>query len=544
MARAAPQQARRFDLREELRATAHRRRPPGAGSGGYAAGQEGDLASFSVMRAGGVADIAARLATMFPSLPQDTIQGVLSELFRASPHCSREELADAAVNALLDMGVAGGTGGDAPQSITCFSPRASGPRAEEEGVDPALIDVDAAEAADQEGPNVVLDEAGDACMDDFDELFDASLAGVLGLPEDSISACVQTLCAVLDRIAQDPGNLKVRRLRMNNAKFQQAIGQHEPAIELLAFAGFEDDHTDIEDPAKVFRPADPSTCPNFDKVREAMHSIAEDLKFDVTTGACGTPSTGSSPVPVAPRSKISAVERADRRSRIAALTEQRLQNPAVFREQAKRRGAGNRITGGIVRRPRQAHDEAPQAAAAPNRRAQHFTLSDVERMRVVDEIANTPSYADEYRRNAHSSAARDYGTLVSRTYDAELIAREALDGTNKYRASKGLPPLRWNDGIARIAREHAESMASGAAPFSHDGFDARVRAFPLAHRASAENLAYSHGISAVAQCAVDGWIKSPGHEKNLRGQYNVCGIGVGRSPQGAFYTTQLFAQAT
>ena len=31
---------------------------------------------------------------------------------------------------------------------------------------------------------------------------------------------------------------------------------------------------------------------------------------------------------------------------------------------------------------------------------------------------------------------------------------------------QGLPPLRWNDGIARIAREHAEQMASGAAPFS------------------------------------------------------------------------------
>ena len=107
----------------------------------------------------------------------------------------------------------------------------------------------------------------------------------------------------------------------------------------------------------------------------------------------------------------------------------------------------------------------------------------------------------------------------NRAKDPELIARQALDGTNRYRASKagnisgpfqqiklthsegpeqnpmnvdlflvpkmltppmptektwvislcrveGLPPLRWNDGIARIAREHAEQMASGAAPFS------------------------------------------------------------------------------
>ena len=31
---------------------------------------------------------------------------------------------------------------------------------------------------------------------------------------------------------------------------------------------------------------------------------------------------------------------------------------------------------------------------------------------------------------------------------------------------QGLAPLQWHDGIARIAREHAEQMASGAAPFS------------------------------------------------------------------------------
>ena len=69
-------------------------------------------------------------------------------------------------------------------------------------------------------------------------------------------------------------------------------------------------------------------------------------------------------------------------------------------------------------------------------------------------------------------------------------------------------PLRWHDGIARIAREHAEQMASGAMPFSpldensarhvlvavrsscpgHDGVEGRFRAYPVVHRAAAENL--------------------------------------------------------
>eukprot|EP00812_Abedinium_dasypus_P015537 NODE_9170_length_351_cov_243.486486.p2 GENE.NODE_9170_length_351_cov_243.486486~~NODE_9170_length_351_cov_243.486486.p2 ORF type:complete len:62 (+),score=14.95 NODE_9170_length_351_cov_243.486486:3-188(+) len=58
-----------------------------------------------------------------------------------------------------------------------------------------------------------------------------------------------------------------------------------------------------------------------------------------------------------------------------------------------------------------------------------------------------------------------------------------------------------------------------------------------------ENLALNSGVASVAQTAVDGWIKSPGHEKNLRGRYNLCGIGTARSANGTFYLTQLFALA-
>jgi uncharacterized protein YkwD len=162
-------------------------------------------------------------------------------------------------------------------------------------------------------------------------------------------------------------------------------------------------------------------------------------------------------------------------------------------------------------------------------------------MRVDEEIANTPSYADEYVRAKHNEPVHDISSLVFRSYDPELLARKALDLTNRYRASKGLTPCRWHEGIARIAADHASHMASGRATFSHDGFDERVKAFPLVHRSAAENLAYNKGVSNVAETAVDGWIKSPGHEKNLRGAFNLCGIGVAQASDGSFYLTQLFA---
>merc|ERR1711879_976744 len=101
-------------------------------------------------------------------------------------------------------------------------------------------------------------------------------------------------------------------------------------------------------------------------------------------------------------------------------------------------------------------------------------------------MGNTTCYAEEYQRTRQSAPVHDIISLVTRDYDPELLGRRALDLTNQYRASKGLPPCRWHDGIARIAAEHAGQMASGAATFSHDGFNDRVRAFPVVHRSAAE----------------------------------------------------------
>lgn len=359
-------------------------------------------------------------------------------------------------------------------------------------------------------------------------LLDALLAQVLALPDASLLPCIQTLSSVLERIAADPQNTKVRRLRLANPKFAELVGRHEAAVDLLRLAGFEDDPGEDGDSGLICT-SDPA-APEFALVRESLRGIVEDL------GAPSAAAPASAPA-AAVRSRLEDIQSAksDRRQRVAELTESRLKNPAAFRQEAKQRGAQNRVITNVRTRP------APKAAQ-PDRRAQHFTLSDIDRMRVQSEIANTTNYADEYRRNVQSGPARDYSTLVARGYDPELISREALDGTNRYRASHGLAPCRWNEGVARVAAQHAASMASGEAPFSHDGFDARVRAFPPgAGLPAGENLALNSGVSNVAQTAVDGWIKSPGHEKNLRGQWNLCGIGSARSANGTWYLTQLFA---
>lgn len=172
------------------------------------------------------------------------------------------------------------------------------------------------------------------------------------------------------------------------------------------------------------------------------------------------------------------------------------------------------------------------------------TLADVNRMRIADEIKNMPSYADDYARREAGRAgpASTLSAVRARAVDPGLIARQAVDGTNRYRAAKGLPPLRWSDEIAAVALEHAAQMAAGVAPFNHDGFNERSARLPRTGRgASAENLAMNRGVHAVADTAVDGWIKSKGHRENLEGAFILVGIGVAQSPSdGAFYLTQLF----
>lgn len=87
-------------------------------------------------------------------------------------------------------------------------------------------------------------------------------------------------------------------------------------------------------------------------------------------------------------------------------------------------------------------------------------------------------------------------------------------------------------------------MALGQVAFGHDGFKNRFRRFPFRlTRKGAENVAMNHGLGDVGKVAVDGWIQSPGHRKNMVGGFNYMGIGVAQAANGAWYLTQLFALA-
>lgn len=132
--------------------------------------------------------------------------------------------------------------------------------------------------------------------------------------------------------------------------------------------------------------------------------------------------------------------------------------------------------------------------------------------------------------------------LAQSTVDVAALEAAVHSKINQYRASLGLPALTRNSTIDNQARIHSQNMASGRVGFGHYGFGQRIQAIAVTipYRGAAENVAYNQGYRDPVTQAVQGWLKSPGHLANIKGNYNRTGIGVAVNKQGAVYFTQIF----
>ena len=132
---------------------------------------------------------------------------------------------------------------------------------------------------------------------------------------------------------------------------------------------------------------------------------------------------------------------------------------------------------------------------------------------------------------------------VETTFDLE---KKVFALINDIRRTNGLRELVWSDEVARIARQHSESMAENDF-FSHRGLDGsmvddRADANGLKKwRAIGENIAYNRGYAKPTEFAVECWMKSPGHRENLLNpRWKETGIGIAIGGDGSYYFTQVF----
>jgi len=128
-----------------------------------------------------------------------------------------------------------------------------------------------------------------------------------------------------------------------------------------------------------------------------------------------------------------------------------------------------------------------------------------------------------------------------RTADIEW---RVLDLVNRHRSSVGLIPLKSHELLVKEARQHSVAMARGRVSLGHENFEARRRriAQRISFHAAAENVGYVKGYATPAEHAVEQWVRSAGHAKNIEGSYALTGIGVAEDGGGGFYITQIFWQ--
>ncbi|MFA4843873.1 MAG: CAP domain-containing protein [Candidatus Margulisiibacteriota bacterium] len=115
---------------------------------------------------------------------------------------------------------------------------------------------------------------------------------------------------------------------------------------------------------------------------------------------------------------------------------------------------------------------------------------------------------------------------------------------NRVRSSGGLTELKINNYLSGLARQHSLDMATGKAPFGHQGFEFRTSLIKREIGAAyiAENVAYNEGYDDPANEAVKDWLASPKHLINIKGEYKLTGVGVASSGEGSYFYTQIFAR--
>lgn len=126
--------------------------------------------------------------------------------------------------------------------------------------------------------------------------------------------------------------------------------------------------------------------------------------------------------------------------------------------------------------------------------------------------------------------------------EIKALENEVIRLVNSERAKKGLPALKANWQVSRVARYKSQDMIDRNY-FSHTsptyGSPFRMlESFGISFSAAGENIAM--GLRTPSE-VMRAWMGSPGHRANiLNPSYNEIGVGLAKSSRGVCYWTQMF----
>lgn len=126
--------------------------------------------------------------------------------------------------------------------------------------------------------------------------------------------------------------------------------------------------------------------------------------------------------------------------------------------------------------------------------------------------------------------------------ETKSIESEVVRLVNVERAKAGLPALKENWQLSRIARYKSQDMInknyfSHYSPTYGSPFD-MIESFGIKFSAAGENIAMGQ---RTPQEVMNAWMNSPGHRSNiLSPSYTEIGVGLAKDKSGKCYWTQMF----
>ncbi|MBV7506695.1 sporulation protein [Bacillus sp. sid0103] len=140
------------------------------------------------------------------------------------------------------------------------------------------------------------------------------------------------------------------------------------------------------------------------------------------------------------------------------------------------------------------------------------------------------------------SAAAPQPTTTQSTSALSAYEQKVVDLTNQERAKNGLPALKVDVTLSKMAHEKSRDMSANGY-FSHTSptygspFD-MMKKYGITYRYAGENIAMGQ---RTPEEVVKAWMNSEGHRKNiLSSNYNY--IGVGYVSQGNYWTQEFIGK--
>lgn len=129
--------------------------------------------------------------------------------------------------------------------------------------------------------------------------------------------------------------------------------------------------------------------------------------------------------------------------------------------------------------------------------------------------------------------------------DVKTLEQQVINLVNQQRANYGLPALKGNWELCRVARYKSQDMINKGY-FAHQSptygspFN-MMENFGIKFSAAGENIAYGQ---RTPQEVMNSWMNSTGHRNNILGRsFNQIGVGVAKAANGTFYWTQMFMKS-